>query len=929
MKCSEFALRALGVCASLVAFAGCGGSQVQTGSLVPQSGTSAQGRLAGDASWMAPDARGQDLLYVAHRNNGIDVYTYPSGDLAGRLQNVRADGLCSNKNGDVFLTAGKEVLQYAHGGTRAIATLRNPFPGISHLCAVAPSTGDLAVLGGAYPGVGVAIYPNAEGTPKIYRLPDQAAGYSSSAYDSRGDLFVELNHGASVNLVELPKNGKRFLNIDWNGPRPSQAGSIQWDGKYLAVLGGGSGAATTLFRYRVAEGRAAFVGQTSLKAGGSALSISIHRGQIAVASAGSNAGIAFYEYPRGGAATNVVKDDRAPEAITTSVGVAIIAVTTYHYDNLRTGWDKNEYSLSYLTVTPKSFGLLHTVTLDDQVDTQPLVVPNEITTGSGSSGRHDVVYATTENNTVYAINAATGAILFSRNLGSPVPTPLGCNNNGPNVGIDGTPVIDLAANVMYVIAYTMVGSAPTYTIHELSLANLNDVVSPVVVTASHTLTNGSTYYFNATYQRQRPALLEANGNIYAGFGSFCDYSANESRGWLLGWEAGSLTPLAANQLNDSLATSPNDFFLSSIWMSGDGVAADSSGNLYFVTGNSDPSGTTYNGVTNVQESVVKMSSDLTTLESIFTPSQVGQWDRDDTDFGSGGVLLLPTLTASATPLAAAAGKSGTMYLLNQENLGGYNKSRNNDLGEESVGGCWCGLSYFDAASDSLPRIVGSGGNAVTVWTVQDSASIKMTAAGSSPGLPGGQDPGFFTAVSSIGNHPGAIIWALARPAFVPGNMELFAFKAQPQSGSTLETLYSGTAGYWDSSGGNANVAPVVANGKVYVASYKQLDILGVAGAGTKFVTAQIPAPQVRKGTRAAHQLTGMLLAIHGSVLTLRTRVGKNVLVDDSDAVRHERSSDLIAGESFTVRGAYDAAGVLHATFILRAKPSQSSWPPDH
>ena len=71
-------------------------------------------------------------------------------------------------------------------------------------------------------------------------------------------------------------------------------------------------------------------------------------------------------------------------------------------------------------------------------------------------------------------------------------TPLGCNNNGPNVGIDSTPVIDLAANAMYVVAYTLVGSSPTYKIHELDLSNLTDIVPPVVIAATHKLTDGST-----------------------------------------------------------------------------------------------------------------------------------------------------------------------------------------------------------------------------------------------------------------------------------------------------------------------------------------------------------------------------------------------------------------------------------------------------
>jgi hypothetical protein len=109
--------------------------------------------------------------------------------------------------------------------------------------------------------------------------------------------------------------------------------------------------------------------------------------------------------------------------------------------------------------------------------------------------------------------------------------------------------------------------------------------SPVTVSASHKLTDGSTFTFNAKYQRQRPALLELNGNIYAGFGSFCDFQANNSRSWLLGWHATTLIPLPTNQLNDTQATSPTSFFLSSIWMSGYGISGTGT-ELYFATGNS-------------------------------------------------------------------------------------------------------------------------------------------------------------------------------------------------------------------------------------------------------------------------------------------------------------------------------------------------------
>jgi hypothetical protein len=118
-----------------------------------------------------------------------------------------------------------------------------------------------------------------------------------------------------------------------------------------------------------------------------------------------------------------------------------LAVTTYHYDTLRTGWNSNETTLTPQYVNATTFGILKTVTLDDQVDAQPLIVPSQTIAGS----THDVVYVATESNTIYAIDASRGAKLFARNLGSPVPAPFGCGNNGPDVGITSTPDIDLTS----------------------------------------------------------------------------------------------------------------------------------------------------------------------------------------------------------------------------------------------------------------------------------------------------------------------------------------------------------------------------------------------------------------------------------------------------------------------------------------------------
>lgn len=503
-----------------------------------------------------------------------------------------------------------------------------------------------------------------------------------------------------------------------------------------------------------------------------------------------------------------------------------VAITTYHVDTNRTGWNSQETVLTPANVGGSSFGLLKTVTLDDQVDGQPLFVPGVNITAGTSQGTHDVVYVATEGNTIYAIDAESGAVLLNPNFGTPVSMPLGCNNNGPNVGINSTPVIDLTSNTLYVLIYTQDPTGPAYRIHALDLGSLTDKVSPQLVAASHTLTDGTTFNFNATYQRQRPGLLLANGNIYAGFGSFCDYYADLSRGWLLGWSADTLTPLAANRLNDTQVTSPNSFFLSSIWMSGYGPATDDSGNVLFVTGNSDYSGTTYDGVTNIQESVVKVSSDLTSVLDVFTPKNQASLDEGDVDFGSGGVLVLPDQPGSIPHMAVAAGKTGSMFLMNEDHLGGYSTVKNSVLATYSVGPCWCGQSYFVDPSDGLGRVVTSGGHTVHVWRVQTSPKVALVRV-SSKSVIGIQNPGFFTSISSNGTS-NPIIWALSHPTNAKGNpIYLYAFNPESVSSGIMQQLVKVKAGSWPSITGNSNLVPMVANGEVFVASYQQLQIFGI------------------------------------------------------------------------------------------------------
>jgi hypothetical protein len=636
-------------------------------------------------------------------------------------------------------------------------------------------------------------------------------------------------------------------------------------------------------------------------------------------------------------------------AIPTAPAVAQkLAVTTYHYDNQRTGWNQQETKLTPANVAPTSFGVIAQVGLDDQVDAQPLLVPGQqVTAGSytvtPTPGFYQVVYVATEGNTIYGIRASNGAVLLRRNLGTPVPTPLGCpSGTGPNVGITSTPVIDVAANALYVVAYTLMSGTPTYQLFALNLNDLTNIIAPVTVAASHTLSDGiTTYNFNAQVEHQRPGLLLSFGNIYAGFGSFCDFSGSQSRGWLLGWNASNLAPLTANRLTDTQVTDASSFFLSAIWMSGYGIAAaPTSGSLFFSTGNS-ASGT-YDGVTNIQESVVKLDPTLKTVLSLFTPYDVDTLDSNDEDVSAGGVLVVPPQHGLYPHLAVATSKSGTMYLLNRASLGGYTgpNGPDNVLAEQQIGLCWCGPTYF-TGPDGVGRIVSSGGGTgyrsgivanIAVWEIQTSpTTIALVKEGAAAPVASGQDGGTFTTVSSNRTQADtAIIWATGEPTGTGANptaVNLYAFVAAPSSG-TLPLLFSSQAGAWPSNA-NANIVPVVANGHVFVASYQQLTIFGLGGGPFVASAAAAAKPAALNAHAPPHAFTGILERADGPVLTLRTRAGKIARVVDSDAVRSGQIAVLVQGNAYTVEGtSYDSTGALRAQIVGPAKASPAIWPPD-
>ncbi|PWT77688.1 MAG: hypothetical protein C5B58_16420 [Acidobacteria bacterium] len=619
-------------------------------------------------------------------------------------------------------------------------------------------------------------------------------------------------------------------------------------------------------------------------------------------------------------------------AASNTILVGCTDILTYHNDPQRTGWNQSENTLTAANVTLNSFGLVAEIELDDQVDAQPLVVTGQTIQGFGT---RNVVYVVTESNSVYGLDAWSGEKLVSTNLGQPVQTPLGCDNNAKNVGITGTPVIDKQSQTLYVIAYTLEQGQPTYKLHALDLNNLKERPgSPRVVSASQKLNDQTDFPFNAMYQRHRAGLLLANGNIYAGFASFCDFEAKRSRGWVLGWNAGSLAALSTSALINKRAdtaavdcTYPGNHpcFLSSVWMSGYGLAADPEGNIFFTTGNTAPG--TYDKMLNIGESAVKMSGNLTVLD-LFTPANAKLLDINDTDYGSGGILVLPDMAGEALPhLAVAAGKDGRLFILNRDALGGFHSP---DIPQNvSIDHCLCGPSFFEGA-DGRARVATSGGHTLRTWIVDTSQSPQLQLEASAPIAVSSQPGGFFTSISSNGKLPNtAIIWAVSRPVEADKHVTLYAFDAVA-SKKALTPLWSDVAGYWPHTGGSSNIVPSVANGMVYVASDRRLRIFGLKR--PQLSALLVTTFEGVRAEAAAEPISGpsywgTVQKIDGNRLLVELRTGRMLQVDVTPAVKAGRARTVTEGQPVRVTGSINANGVFEANFLWRA-PGRSLWGED-
>src|ERR1700722_12186662 len=314
---------------------------------------------------------------------------------------------------------------------------------------------------------------------------------------------------------------------------------------------------------------------------------------------------------------------------------AQVNVTTYHNDISRTGGYTQETVLTPANVSGGQFGKVFTTAVDGWVYAQPLYMSNVSIGGS----THNVLYVATENDTLYALDAATGTIYWHYSLipvnGAPVSssTDINCADLVPEVGVTGTPVIDPSTGTIYLVAKSKVGTSFFQYLHAIDVSTgAEKFGGPVNIQATFPGTagdgNGTTLTFNPLQENQRAALLLENGHVVIGWASHCD--TDPWHGWVMSYSASTLTQEAVYN------TSP-DGYGNGVWMAGSGLAADSGGNIYFATGNG-----TWNGTTDIGDSIVKLgppNAGAFPLVDFFTPWNQASLEAKDQDLASGGGVL--------------------------------------------------------------------------------------------------------------------------------------------------------------------------------------------------------------------------------------------------------------------------------------------------
>jgi LysM repeat protein len=517
---------------------------------------------------------------------------------------------------------------------------------------------------------------------------------------------------------------------------------------------------------------------------------------------------------------------------------AQVSVTTWRNDIARTGQNLNETILNTSNVNTTQFGKLFSQPVDGYVYTQPLYLPN-LTIGAQS---HNVVFVATEHDSVYAFDADNNAggnasplwyasLLTAAHGAAAGATTIPASTGSdiyPEIGITGTPVIDPVSGTLYVVSATLEGINYVQRLHALSVTSgAEKFGGPVLIAASVSGTGvgsmDSILTFDPEWENQRPGLLLLNGIVYVGFAAHED--DGPFHGWILAYNAQTLAQTSA------FCVTPNGED-GGIWMGGAGLAAEvidpvnhPFGRMFVATANGDYTASKpYSAGMDYGDTILNLdlTNGVPTVQDSFTPAIQATEDLYDGDQGAGGLLIVPNQTTGSYPhLLVQAGKSGEVYLLNRENLGGYNPSGDQvvqgipyaigNMGTWTMPAYWNGTVYYWAVYDTLKAFSLANG-LLTGPTAVSSEKYGF--------------PGANPSISANGNAQG-IVWTIDSETFGPpaGPALLQAHNAT----TPATTLYSSSTNVSRDNPGNAVkfTVPTVANGKVYVGAQYQVSVFGL------------------------------------------------------------------------------------------------------
>lgn len=493
-------------------------------------------------------------------------------------------------------------------------------------------------------------------------------------------------------------------------------------------------------------------------------------------------------------------------------------VLTWHNDVSRTGQNLKETLLTLTNVNSTQFGKRFTLSVDGEIFAQPLFVAGVNIPGKGA---HNVVYVGTENDSVYAFDANSNPStpLWHKSFTSATATTVPCGDVGtcaisPGIGITGTPVIDRTSSTLYVVVFTKENGSYFQRLHALSLnSGAEKFGGPVVIQASVPGTGAGnvagTIAFTPLLQNQRSGLLLVNGVVYIAWASFGDLG--NYHGWVMGYNSQTLAQVSV--FNDT----PNGS-QGGIWQSGGGLSADSSNNLYLVSGNGTFDVNT--GGIDYGDSFMKLTPTLSVLD-YFTPDNQSTLDDDDTDLGSGAGLLLPKQPGPFPDEVISGGKEGIIYVVNRDKMGEFNSSSNNVI--QTITGPTGGYNgtpayfnqavYYSGVGDYLDRYSLTKGK-LSSAPVSQSPTLLTT--GGTP------------SISANGTANG-IVWVIDASPQSGTTAVLHAYNASnvatelynSQQNPTRDTLGKGIR----------FSVPTIANGNVYIGTKQgttySLDIFGL------------------------------------------------------------------------------------------------------